>query len=188
MNLKAAVFAAKMIALLCIAAVFFYLAPQYAHHALLVIASILMIIGGGSLFKYRSLGSWIEGSAKLVAIEEREEEVAVSQYSILKYHYPLIEYEYSADGRHYGGNTVSLEKENVWVPEVNNWGDPTPEEDRWWRGLKPGDDIPVYINPRNRGESVLVKGSSTSRRSHHLALLLGGLLIALIWLMVVSYK
>ncbi|MEW8352752.1 MAG: DUF3592 domain-containing protein [Candidatus Thiodiazotropha sp.] len=188
MDKKAVIVAAKLITLLCIAAVFLFLAPQFAHHILLVIAAILIGIGAGSLLRYRSQTSWMESKAKLVSIEEQEEEVAISQYSRLKYRYPLIEYEYTADGKPYSGFIVSLEKENMWVPEVNDWGDPTPEQDHWWRSLKPGDDLPVYINPRNHGEAALLKGVSKGRRSHHLALLSGGILIGLIWLAVVSFQ
>jgi hypothetical protein len=45
-----------------------------------------------------------------------------------------------------------------------------------------------YINPRNPNEAVLLKGISKARRSQHLALLLGSILIALIWLAFVSFK
>ncbi|MEW8551786.1 MAG: hypothetical protein AB2533_15170, partial [Candidatus Thiodiazotropha endolucinida] len=52
--------------------------------------------------------------------------------------------------------------------------------------LKPGDDIPVFINPENHSDTVLVNGASKARRSHHLALLLGGVLLGLIWLALVG--
>ncbi|MBT2990212.1 MAG: DUF3592 domain-containing protein [Candidatus Thiodiazotropha sp. (ex Ctena orbiculata)] len=164
------------------------MAPEYAHYILLLVAAILIVVGAGSLLNYRSQSSWLESKATLVSIEEHEEAVAISQYSRLKYYYPTIEYEYTANGKFYSGNRVSVEKENVWIPEVNAWGDPTPVEERWWLSLKPGDDLPVYINPRNHDQAVLIKGASKARSSHHLALLLGGMLVGLIWLTVVSFK
>ncbi|MES9992660.1 MAG: DUF3592 domain-containing protein [Candidatus Thiodiazotropha sp.] len=188
MNATTAAQAVKLVALFCFAAVLFFFAPQYAHHILLLIAAILIIIGAGSLLDYRSQSGWRESRAKVLSIEEREEEIATTEYSRLKYFYPVIEYEYTADGQSYRGSTVSLEKQNIWVPEVNNWGDATPKEDRWWRSLKPGDDLPIHINTRNHDETTVIKGASKARRSHHLALIFSGILIALIWLTVVSFK
>ncbi len=188
MDKKAVIVTLKLILLLSVAAVIFFLAPQHAHYIILLIAALLISIGAGSLLNYGSQEKWIEGKARLISVEEQNEEVAISQYSTLKYYFPAIAYEYTANGKHYSGNTVSHEKENIWVAEVNGWGDPTPREDRWWLSLKPGDDLAVYINPRNHEETVLVKGASKARRSHHLALIAGGILLGLVWLMVVGLE
>ncbi|MEW8523899.1 MAG: DUF3592 domain-containing protein [Candidatus Thiodiazotropha endolucinida] len=186
MDSKTLLLAAKLIALLSIAYLAFLFLPLQAHHLLLVISITLILIGGGSFLKYKQHNNWIEDKAKIVDIGEASEIVAIGQYSKLKYFYPVIDYEYAVDGKNYSGNTVSNEKENVWVAEVNGWGDPNPETARWWLSLKPEDDIPVFINPKNHSDTVLVKGASKVRRSHHLALLLGGLLLGLIWLTLVG--
>lgn len=185
---KLIIFTTKLIAFLCFAYLTLAFFPQYAHHLLLVIALALVVIGAGSLLKYKSQQNWIESKAKLLSSEEQEEEIAISQYSKLKYYYPIIEYAYAANGKSYTGTTLSHEKENLWVPEVNNWGDPTPAKDRWWSSLKPGDVIPVYINPQDHSEAVLVKDVTKARRSHHLALLTGGILIGLLWLTLVVFN
>lgn len=106
----------------------------------------------------------------------------------MKYYYPEVEYEYVANGSIRLGKTVALEKENVWVPEVNAWGDPTSDESRWWLSLQLGDELPVYLNPRNEFEAVLVKDVSSSSRSHYLALLVSGILVGLIWLFLVNHN
>ncbi|MEW8067135.1 MAG: DUF3592 domain-containing protein [Candidatus Thiodiazotropha endolucinida] len=186
MDNKSFLLAVKLIALLSIAYLVFLFLPLQAHHLLLVISITLILIGGGSLLKYKQHNNWIEDRAKIIDIGEASENVAIDQYSMLKYFYPLIEYEYAVEGKKHSGDTVSHEIENVWVPEVNGWGDPNPETTRWWLSLKPGDDLPVFINPKNHRDTVLVKGASKARRSHHLALLLGGVLLGLIWLTLVG--
>ncbi len=176
----------KLIGLLCIAFLIILFLPGYAHHLLLVISAALILSGFGSLLGYREQAKWIEATARLTSVNEREEEVAVSEYSRIKYYYPEIEYEYKTNGALHSGRNVSFEKENVWVPEVNKWGDPTPEEKRWWLSYKPGDEIPVYINPGDESEAVLVKYVVKARRSHHLALMASGFLLGLMWLLLVS--
>lgn len=181
-------FSFKLIGLLCVAFLVFNFSPQYAHHMLLVVAMVLLFLGGGAALQYKAQANWIENKAVLKHIKECEEEVALSAYIRIKYFYPVVEYEYVANGATHSGTRVSYEKENVWVPEVNNWGDPTPIEKRWWLSLKPGEQLPVYINPRNAKEAVLIKTVAKNRRSHHFALITGGVIIALIWLFLVNYN
>jgi hypothetical protein len=185
---KVLLFPLKLIGFLCMAFIVSVYMPQHIHHLLLIISAVLVFVGSRSLRKYKDQANWIEGKAKLKSINEREEEVAISEYSRLKYYYPEMEYEYVANGATHVGKIVFLEKENVWVPEVNTWGDPTPEERRWWLSLKPEDELPVYINPRNASEAVLMNDVAKERRSHHLALIVSGLLVGLIWLFLVSYN
>ena len=187
-NTKILLFSAKLIGLLCVAFLVIVYMPRQAHHLLLLISAALVLMGLGSLLRYKEQANWIEEKAKIKNINECEEEVAISEYSRLKYYYPEIEYQYVAKGTTHSGKTVSFEKENVWVPEVNNWGDPTPEEKRWWLSLKPDDELSVYINPSNESEAVLIRDVDKTRRSHHLALIVSGLLVGLIWLFLVSYN
>lgn len=179
-------FSAKLTGLLCVAFLVIIYMPQHAHHLLLVIAAALVFIGMGCLLKYKEQANWIEKKAKLKRINEREEVVVISEYSRLRYYYPEIEYEYVANGPTHLGKIVSFEKENVWVPEVNNWGDPTPKEKRWWLSLKPDDELPVYVNPRDESEAVIIKEVHSSRRSHYLAIIASGFLVGLMWLLLVN--
>lgn len=175
-------FTLKLLGLVSIAFLVMVLAPQQAHHLLLLIAALLVVKGLGSLLQYREQANWTEFEGKVISVSEREEEVAISKVSRLKYFYPEIEYEYVADGVTRRGKRVAFEKESLWVPEFDDWGDPLAEEKKWWLPLQPGDEVPVYVNPHNRDESVLIKDVSKARRSHHLALVAGGVLLALAWL------
>ena len=71
-------------------------------------------------------GNVVENRSKINTHRRAKEEVAISEFSNLKYYYPIVEYEYITNGLAYSGNIVLVEKENIWVPEVNNWGDLTP--------------------------------------------------------------
>lgn len=175
----------KVIILLCAAFIFIFFAPQYGHYILLALGVGLFGYGANSLNQYTNQERWVETKAKLKRIEECEEEVAVSEYYNLKYYYPIAEYEYAAKGVNYTGSVVSLDKENIWVPEVNDWGEPTSIDKRWWASLKPGDEMPVYFNPTNESQAVLIKSIGRSRRSHYLALAAGGILLVVIWLFLV---
>lgn len=185
---KILLFSLKLMGLLSVAFLVVVYMPQQAHHLLLLIAVALVLMGVSPLLRYKEQANWMEVKAKIKSIRERKEEVAISEYSRLKYYYPEIEYEYAVNGATYLGKTVSFEKENVWVPEVNSWGDPTPEEKRWWLSLKPDDELSVYVNPSNASEAVLINDVVQVRRSHHLALMAGGLLVGLVWLFLMDYN
>lgn len=179
---KILLFSLKLFVLLSLAFLVMILAPQHAHHLVLVIAALLVASGWGSLLQYREQAHWKEKKGRVKSIRECAEEVAISEVSRLKYFYPEIEYEYSVDGARFDGTVVSCEKENVWIAESDDWGNPVPADKKWWSSLRPGDDLSVYVNPRNPGEAVLIREAGKTRRSHHLALLAGGILLGLIWL------
>jgi hypothetical protein len=178
----------SLIGLLGAAFLFTTFLPSYAHHLLLIVSTALISAGIQALSRYTAQSKWPERRAIIKTIKECEEEIALSQYSRIKYFYPVAEYEYLANGVTYLGRRVSLEKENVWVPEVNEWGDPTPMAERWWLSLKPGAEITVYINPKNEREAVLIRCINKNRRSHHLALVIGGLTLGSIWIFLVKYN
>ena len=183
-NFKLAV---KIIVLVCIAFFIMLALPEYSHHLLLVIAALLVLPGIGALIQYRDQNRWIEKKAKLLRVSEFEETVIVSNSRRDNYFYPDIEYEYEVNGVRVICDRVAFEKENVWVPEFNQWGDKTPENKRWWLPLAEGDELPVFVNPRNHQEAVLIKGVDRTRRSHHLSLVLSGLLLVLIWLFLIYF-
>ncbi len=183
---KILLFSLKLMVLLSLAFSVMIFAPQHAHHLLLVIAATMLVSGWGSLLQYREQANWIETTASLKRISECEEEVAVSEVGRVRYFYPEIDYEYAVDDRSFESSVVCFEKESVWMPEVSDWGDPIPREDRWWSSLEPGDELPVYVNPRNPAEAVLIRDAGKARRSHHLALLTGGALLALAWLLLTA--
>ena len=181
-NKKLIFFSIKLVGVLCIAFVIVVFNPKYAHYFLLAMSLVFFTLGLNLLFQYKLRLSWEEKKGILKSIQECEEEVAISEYTRIKYFYPVVEYEYTINGNKHIGNTVSFEKENVWVPEVDSWGNPTPSELKWWLSMKAGDELPVYVNPKNENQAVLVKSVAKSRWSHCLVLLLVGGIIGLIWL------
>lgn len=186
-DIKLLAFTVKLIALVIIAFAFITVTPQHAHYLLLVIAATLCFLGSKALLHYKAQSRWIEKKATVKSLTEREE-VSISQYAKIKYYYPEIEYEYTVNGVRHLASTVSLEKENIWLPEINNWGDPIQPEKKWWLAVKPGDELPVFINPLNEYESVLINIETKSRKSHHLSLIVSGVLLALIWLILENNK
>ena len=155
--------------------------PQHAHYLVLAMGGVLVARGIVPLRRYRALESWAQRTAVVKRIEEREEVVPLSESTQNKYFYPAVEYEYLANGQRHAAQTVSLEKENVWVPEVDRWGNPTPPSARWWLTLAPGSELPVFVNPLNEREAVLVRMLDRRRRSHHLALVVAGMILIALW-------
>ena len=179
------VIALKILALVCISGVVILVFPENKHHILLVIAGVLLTAGLGPLIKYNEQSKWGREKATLKSITEKEEIKVIGQYNEkMKYFYPELEYEYSIDGERHSGNTISFERENIWVPETNSWGEPTPEDKRWWHSLSAGDEITIFVNPRNPEETVVYPTVNTRRRSHHLALVLSSIILGLLWLFI----
>jgi len=178
----------KLITLVCGVFPIIIFLPQHAHHILLLASALLIALSFGYLLKYKQTESWVESSATIVSVEERKETKDGNLGEGRIYYYPMIKYEYSVNGSRHIGESVSLEKKNVWVPETNSWLDPTPIEKRWWLKLKPGEKITVYTNPREHNESVLIRGLSKSRRSHHYAVLVSAVLLAFLWLILENYS
>ncbi len=155
--------------------------PDFLHFILLLIALILTASGVKSFISHKQRINWLEGEATIKTIIEQTYLDPHFYGGSTTYFYPEIEYIYTVDGKSLEGSIVSSEKENIWVTEYNNFGDLNSNENRWWIDLKPGDKLPVFINPENFKEAVLVKDFSDSRKSHHLALIVGGLLLLGAW-------
>lgn len=173
--------ALKVITLMSVASAFAIAVPQHAHYLLVVIALVLVLAGLGLRLRYKEQNNWVEHSATILFIEERDELITESQYSKTKYFYPFIKYAYLLNGKSYSGSTVSFERENIWVAETNSWGDSVNADDKWWSSLSVDSTLPVYINPKNPDEAVLIIEMSKHRGSHSLALIAGGILVGFLW-------
>ena len=97
------------------------------------------------------------------------------------YLYPEVEYEYSHNGQNYMSTVVADSVRDVWVPEINAFGDKTPEAKKIWQNWVCGAEVPVFINPQNPHQSVLINRPSKKRKSHLLALIVSGLLVFFVW-------
>ena len=181
-------FSAKLFAALLIVAIFIFMFPAVAHH-------LILLIGGGMMFyslrimkRYGDLQRWSLEKAKIELIREITDEQPDGNTGTLKYYYPEIKYHYMVNDQTYQSETVSLEKQNIWCAESNIWGETLTENEKWWSALKVGYELSAYINPDNPNDSVLIRNLRNSRRSHHLAILFGGILISFLWLLVVLLK
>ena len=171
-------FFAKIMLFLGLSFAWIFLAPDSAHYVVLIMGMTLCFFGGKPLLRYREIHSWVESEGVLLRIDEVTEEVP-DDHGPIVYYFPAVEYEYSLDGENYQGNKVSVEKQNVWITsEMSAWGIITP---KWWGKLEAGDKVPVFINPNNPTESMLIKNLSKARRSHHLALVVSGIILMVIW-------
>ena len=140
------------------------------------------------LKRYGDLQSWSLEKGKIERIREITDEQPDGSSRALKYYYPKIKYHYTIKGKTFQSEQVSHEKQNIWRAGANIWGEPITENEKWWSALKVGYELSAYINPNNPEDSVLIKNLSNSRRSHHLAILLGGILISFLWILVVLLK
>ena len=181
-------FSAKLFAALSMAAIFIYMFPEIARHLILVIGAGMMFYSFQILKQYGDLQSWTLEKAKIETIREVSDEEADGSSRTVRYFYPEIKYHYTFKDKTYNSKTVSLEKQNIWCAESNIWGESLTENEKWWSALKVGYELSAFINPKNPEESVLIRNLRNSRRSHHLAILSGGILICFLWLLVVLLK
>ncbi len=154
----------------------------FLHNLVLIISITLFTIGIYRLNKYNSLKKWIKLEAVISSIKEKHKEVALSEYAKVKYFYPEISYDYTINNYNHKSNSVSSNVENIWVCEIDNYGLETKDENMFWRSLKTGDTIDVFINPKQPQESVMVNTISKNYKSHNLALIISGVLIFSLWL------
>lgn len=178
---KIAITLAAALALFAASSAVVILFPRHAHYLVLAMGGVLVARGIIPLRRYRTLEAWVQRTAVVKRIEEREEVIPLSESTRNKYFCPAVEYEYLSNGQRHVARTVSLEKENVWVPEIDQWGNRTPPSARWWMTLAPGSEVPVFVNPRDEREAVLVRTLDKRRRSHHLALVVAGFILLAVW-------
>jgi hypothetical protein len=156
---------------------------SFLHTLIFIISVILFTIGVYRMRKYNSLKNWIGLEAIISSINEEHKDVALSEYTTVKYFYPEISYDYVINDHKYKSSTVSANVENVWVCEVDSFGIETKDENMFWRSLKTGELIEVFINPIKHQESVIVNCLSANYKSHNLALIVSGILIFSLWLL-----
>lgn len=181
-------FSAKLFAALLVAAIFIFIFPDITHHLILVIGAGMVFYSLHILKRYGDFQSWTLEKARIETIREVTDEQAEGSSGTLTYFYPEIKYHYTVNDKTYNSKTVSLEKQNIWCAESNIWGESLAENEKWWSALKVGYELSVYINPKNPENSVLIRNLRSSRRSHHLAILSGGILICFLWLLVALLK
>ncbi len=163
------------------ALLFIILFPKMIHHFILLIGASMVFYSLTMLRRYGELQNWRLEKAKIETLREMTDEQVQRNSGTCNYFYPEITYHYHVNGHRYTSKTVSLERQNIWCAEENVWGEPLTENDKWWSALKVGYELSAYVNPKHPEQSVLIKNLSDSRRSYHVAILSGGILICFLW-------
>ncbi len=153
-------------------------------HILSLLGLGLIVVSLKGMYPYFLAKGWWQASAKVVSISEAWADVPM-RFGSLRYYFPRIEYEYEINGRVFRSHRVSFEEENIWQPEVNTWGDPNKKNAFFWSKWGNGTVIGIYVKPDTPSESVIVRDLNKKRRSHHIAIISGGMLITLLWGMLV---
>jgi hypothetical protein len=171
----------KLLLIVCAALIVAQMAPQYAHHLLLVIALLLALSGFGEMIVRQSRPPWLEYEGRLIRIAEMTAMSETDNGKAETCCYPVAEYEYSVNGRRHTGSIVAHSLETIRQPLSASPADSNTCR-YWWRDKHAGDSVPVYVNPANAGDAVLVRPAAGLPRSHPVAWLTSGLLFALAWL------
>ncbi|MDI9244036.1 DUF3592 domain-containing protein [Marinobacter sp. CHS3-4] len=175
-----------LVAVVTVAGLFAIALPDLAHHLLLIISGTLILAGGLKVKHYSEKKNWIQSKAVLRSVEESQKGIMESQYGPKRrYLYPEVKYEYSHHGQNYMNTVVADSIKDVWVPEINAFGDKTPDAKKIWQDWVCGSEVPVYINPQDPHQSVLISRPSKKRKSHLFALIVSGLLVFLVWAAIV---
>lgn len=154
--------------------------PYYAHYLLVLIAAALWYLGVKGIASCAWVKRWPVTSGTITSIEEGFQYIAASPYQTIRFIFPIVTYDFFWDGRAHSSNRVSCERENVWVPEVDAWGVANKGR-RLWDDWAVGTQVTVYVNTKKPEDSVLVAHISRKRLSHHVALIVGGTLFFIGW-------
>jgi len=161
---------------------FIIFAPEHAHYVVLLISLFLIVSGYNGLLRYKKATKWLKDTAIVDSITETYDLIQ-GRYSRTPFYYPEVEYSYLFNGTRYTNNCVTFEKQNIWTSGYNKWGDKLPEEDKVWHAWSQGNNTDVYINPKSPQQSVLFPFITKKRKSHHMAMIVGGILIFIVWLL-----
>jgi hypothetical protein len=164
-----------------------HLSPQYVHYVVLLMAASLLTFGARRFHISSKPKNWLASDATITSISEESEEV-IMLYSAVRYYYPLVTYKYSYGGDEYASNLVALDKKDIMVPEIDNWGTRMGDDKKFWHDWKIGDVITVYVNPDSPANSVIIVKAVTSSKSQDIAMMLGGLILFLVWYWLSPYN
>ena len=88
--------------------------------------------------------------------------------------YPVVEYEYSVNGKAFVGGNVTFDTRNIFKEKFTEH---KYEKYMPWDSWTIGKEVVVFYNSKNPSESVLIKDLLPYRRSHYLALVITGLIL-----------
>ena len=151
------------------------------HLLLLLISIVLIAIGITRLRSYSKSRSWVKVKGELTEFCEKYKEVALSEYTRVKYYYPSVKYSYKYNNETYTSDAVSPHIRNIWVCEVDNYGIEIPKEKRFWYSWQPNMEIDIYVNKHDPSVSFIEKAQSKQHKSHNYAIFASGIIIFVLW-------
>ena len=126
---------------------------------------------------------WKIVDGQILSIEEKKKQVFLSIFQAINYHYPDIVYKYSILGKEFTSRNVALNKRDLLVPEVDNYGNAN-DNAKFWNNWRANDRIDVYVDPQKPSRSVIVNLSKKAFAHYVSALILPGVLLLSFWLVV----
>lgn len=172
-----------MLVVLCGAAATAVWVPPASRLVLLFLGVTLVAGGAAPLLRGRALRHWRRHSALLTHVDERRIEMPMAGSLPRRFRLPVMRYRYRVQDQTYAGDQVSLDPQSTWVGETDAWGDLTPDEYFWWRQFHAGDQVSVYVDPRDPRRAVLLRRPQSPWQSGALALLAGGAVLIGLWLL-----
>ena len=147
----------------------------------LFIGTGLVLFGLYFLFSYMNLRKWHKNKATIVSINESWQEIAISEYTNVKYFFPQIKYKYQIDGEIFYSDRVCKDLKLIWVPEVDSWGGVTSNDMKFWKYWSVGSSINIYIDPNNHDSAVIINKIDAKKLLNYITLIIAGVLMIVAW-------
>ena len=138
--------------------------------------------GFGSFKLYQTVRtkSWNKATGEIKSVDLGKFSVAETEYFRSTYYYPEVTFSYDVQGRRFESNTIAADIKS-------HWSKNRAEVESILARYAPGVTTTVYYNPGSPHESVILPGLSRYRISHYSAIIVGGILVALVGYMVGVY-
>lgn len=149
-------------------------------YVILLIALLLIGYSVVSILRYFRARNWVSTHAVITAFSEGATVRWLTYNMRVKYYFPLVKYEYQFNGKRYVSDRVSLDVKDIWVPEVDQWGNMTRDSEKLWNDWRVGTSIVAFVDPARPNRSVVVREMPRKRYSHYMATMLGGALILIV--------
>lgn len=131
----------------------------------------LAALGCWWLWHARQSQRWARATGVIESSAIGEYSVAVSEISRRTYFFPEVVFTYTARGRQFSSTRAALDTKSIWSPDRK-------VIERMMQQISPGTEVSVYVRPGKPDIAVIFPGLSAHRRSHYLALLVAGILLA----------
>lgn len=134
-------------------------------------AFIFLGYGFYKIFNILKRRKWHPVKASVLKVSEKVKVKHISEYSRVSYMAPDVKYVYMYDDKEYVGNNM-IDYAGAWVPEVDAYGMPTNQDFFYWRSWDSNENIIIFVNPNNPGQSMLRNTISIKSVESYIAIVL----------------